>query len=448
MNPYLQLGLTLLLVALTGFFVAAEYAMIRVRRTRIEELVEQGHAPAKAVLKNLNRLDTFLSATQLGVTMATLGLSLVGEPVTHHLLSSLFGLLHIHLPHSTLETLALVLGFTIITFLEVIFGELLPKWAVIEHAEKTAFLIAYPMDFFVRLFYPIVWFLERSASVFARMVGLHPDKVGEHEQAHSSGEVIDILTSSHAQGEFKDSEIEIAKRLFEFAHTQASRIMVPRVDMVYLSTDWSVGRNVEVAVENGYTRYPLCEGDRDHVIGMIHIKDLLAIAGTPSADVRAIVRPILAVPENKAIDELMKQLQQSRSHQAIVVDEYGGTAGLVTLEDILEELVGEIEDEDKRQAPPLQRLDEQGQKFSIAGTVHLDEVSETLGVPIPNPEEFDTIGSYALHQMRMPPRAGATARMDGFDVSVSDATGRRIRRLLFTRHEPPAAPAGVGADGH
>ncbi|MDQ2688440.1 MAG: hemolysin family protein, partial [Armatimonadota bacterium] len=403
---------------------------------------------AKTVLNNLNRLDTFLSATQLGVTIATLGLSLVGEPVMHKLLDSLFLHLNLHLSHGTLNTLALVIGFTLITFLEVIFGELLPKWAVIEHAEKFAFLIAYPMNFFVRLFYPIVWFLERSASAVARVVGLHPDKAGEHEQAHSSGEVIDILTASHEQGEFRASEVEIAKRLFEFAHTQANRIMVPRVDMVYLSTDWNVARNVEIAVENGFTRYPFCEGDRDHVIGMIHIKDLLAISADPNANIRSIMRPILAVPENKAIDELMKQLQNSRTHQAIVVDEYGGTAGLVTLEDIIEELVGEIEDEDKRQAPPLQRLDERGEKFSIAGTVHLDEVVETLGVPIPNPEDFDTIGSYALHQLQMPPRAGATAQLDGFDVAVTDAIGRRIRRLQFTRHAPPADLSGVTADGH
>jgi CBS domain containing-hemolysin-like protein len=360
------------------------------------------------------------------------------------LLDGLFLRLHIHLHAATLNTLALVLGFTVITFLEVIFGELLPKWAVIEHDEKFAFLVAYPMNFFVRLFYPVVWFLEKSAAVFARIVGLHPDAVGSHEKPHSRGEVTDIIE----QSAFRDSEIEIAKRLFEFSHKQASRIMVPRVDMVYLSTDWSLGHNVEVAVENGFTRYPLCEGDRDHVIGMIHIKDLLAIAGEANADIRAIMRPILAVPENKLIDELMKQLQNSRTHQAIVVDEYGGTAGLVTLEDILEELVGEIEDEDKRHAPPLQQLDEQGEKFSIAGTVHLDEVVQTLGVPIPNPDEFDTIGSYALHQLQMPPRAGATARLDGFDVAVTDAIGRRIRRLLFTRHEPPAELTGATADGH
>lgn len=447
MNPYLQLGLTLLLVALTGFFVAAEYAMIRVRRTRIDELAEQGHAPAKAVQKNQNRLDTFLSATQLGVTMATLGLSLVGEPFMHDRLKALFSLLHINLGDKALDTLALVLGFTIITFAEVVFGELLPKWGVIEHAEKAAFLIAYPMNFFVRLFYPVIWVLEKTAGVFARMIGLHPEEVGEHEQPHTSTEVMDILTNSHEQGTFKASEVKIAKRLFDFAHTQASRIMVPRVDMVYLSTDWSLGRNVEVAVENGYTRYPLCEGDRDHVSGMIHIKDLLAIAGDPSADIRTIMRPILRVPENKAIDELMEQLQQSRSHQAVVVDEYGGTAGLVTLEDILEELVGEIEDEDKRQAPPLQRLDEHGHQYSVAGTVALDEVSEMLGVPIDNPEDYETIGGYALHQLQLPPRPGAVASLDGYDVSVSDATGRRIRRLLFTRHEAPPAADEPAADG-
>jgi CBS domain containing-hemolysin-like protein len=212
--------------------------------------------------------------------------------------------------------------------------------------------------------------------------------------------------------------------------------MVPRVDMICLSTTWTIGHNVEVAIENGFTRYPLIEEDRDHVIGMVHIKDVLARAGDPKADILTVRREILTIPETKAIDDLLTELQKSHSHQAIVLDEYGGTAGLVTLEDIIEELIGEIQDEHDK-PPPLQRLDEEGRKFSVAGTVALDEVSEVLGVPIDNPEDYDTIGGYALHQLRLAPRTGAMARLDGYDVAVSDATGRRIRRLLFTRHEQP-----------
>ncbi len=435
MEPYLQLGLTLILVALTGFFVAAEYALIRVRRTRIDELAAAGNGPAKAVQRHLQELDTYLSATQLGVTIATLCLSLVGEPVTQHLLMSLLRLLHTSLPQSTVTTIAFVLGLVILTFLEVIFGELLPKYTAIERAERMAFVVALPMRFFVRVFYPIVWVLNETAKKFAKLMGLHPDEAGEHEQAHSEDEILTIITHSHKQGELRPSEVEIANKLFDFAHTLAREIMVPRVDMICLSTVETLERNVTIAIDNGFTRYPLCEGDRDHILGMVHIKDLLAIAGDPVANIRAILRPILAIPETKRIDELLKELQKSHSHQAVVVDEYGGTAGLVTLEDIIEELIGEIQDEHDK-PPALQPLDEQGEKFSVASTVSLEDVAETLGIDrtnIENPDEYDTIGGYALHQLRLPPRMGASANLDGFQVAVSEVTGRRIRRLLFTR---------------
>jgi len=443
MEPYLQLGLTFLLVALTGFFVAAEYALIRVRRTRMDELAEQGHAAAKIVRANLQNLDTYLSATQLGVTIATLCLSLVGEPIMERLITAALHPFPLHLAEVPLKTLALILGLVVITFVEVVFGELLPKWTVIEHPERAAFFVAYPMGFFVRLFYPLVWLLEKTAQAVAKLVGLHPEEAGAKEQAHSEDEILAIMTHSHNQGELRPSEVEIADRLFEFAHTQAREIMVPRVDMIALNTAETMSDNLQVAIDNGFTRYPLCEGDRDHVIGMVHIKDLLAIAANPNAEIRSIQRPILAIPETKPIDELLKELQKSHSHQAVVVDEYGGTAGMVTLEDIIEELIGEIQDEHD-EPPPLEILDAAGGKYSIAGTVALEEVAETLGVPIDNPDEYDTIGGYALHQLRLAPRHGATARLDGYDVSVSEVSGRRIRRLLFTKQEgnPPAPNNG------
>ena len=198
-------------------------------------------------------------------------------------------------------------------------------------------------------------------------------------------------------------------------------------------------------MDSGFTRYPLCEGDRDHVIGMVHIKDLLAIAGDPEADVRTIKREIIGVPETKPIDELLKELQKSHTHQAVVVDEYGGTAGLVTLEDIIEELIGEIQDEHD-QPLPLLSLDEVGRAYSVAGTVALDEVSETLGVPIDNPADYDTIGGYALHALHLPPRHGATARLDGFDVSVmSKSPGVASGGCCLPGMKREAAPEPVPA---
>lgn len=437
MQPYLYLGLTLLIVALNGFFVAAEFAFIRVRQTRIEELVEAGNAKAASVQQLMRRLDTYLSATQLGVTIASLGLGYIGEKsVTEYIVDPLFRVLHIHLTNGRVQTVSLLLGFVIITSFHIIFGELLPKWWVIAHTEETALRVAAPMRFFLKAAYPFVKILETMAMVIAKRLKIEPAE--SEMKAHSEDEILAIMAHSHREGALRPSEIEIAENVFDFAHTQAREIMVPRVDIVYLSTTWTLGRNVEVAVDNGFTRYPVCEGDKDNVIGMLHIKDLLAIAGDPKASLSSVIRPILFIPETKPIDELLKELQKSHSHQAIIRDEYGGTAGLVTLEDIIEELIGEIQDEHD-EPPPFQQLDEDGNVYTIAATVSLEDVSETLNIEIENPEEYETIGGFALHQLHLQPRIGARSAMDGFDVTVCEIAGRRIKRLRFVRR-PASEP--------
>jgi CBS domain containing-hemolysin-like protein len=436
MDTHLQalarLAVTFLLVAANGFFVAAEFALIRIRQTRVAELVEDGNARAKQVQDLQSRLDTYLSGTQLGVTLASLALGYIGESAVGDLLAPLFLFLHIPMSPERLTEIAFVAGFFLITSFHIVFGELLPKWWVIAHTERTALAVAGPMKFFLKTGYPLIKMLEGMAKVIARRLKIEPSS--EHGQAHSEDEILAIMMHSHQEGALRPSEVEIAENVFDFAHTSAREIMVPRVDIVYLSTTWSTGKNVEVAVENGFTRYPLCEGDRDHVLGMIHIKDLLAIAGDPNADIKNAMRPIIAVPENKPIDELLKELQKSHTHQAIVMDEYGGTAGLVTLEDIIEELIGEIQDEHD-EPPPLQELDSDGRRFSVAATVPIEEVSEKLTVPIDNPAEYETIGGYALHQLQLAPRLGASASLDGFDVTVAEIAGRRIRRLIFTKRD-------------
>ena len=433
-----MLGLTLLLVAINGFFVAAEFALVRVRQTRIQELAEGGNRRAAKVQALMARLDTYLSATQLGVTLASLALGYIGEPAMSVVLGRGFHTVGIAENGRYASAVSVGLGFVIITSLHIIFGELLPKWWVIAHTEDTALTVAAPMRLFLTLGKPLIVLLEGSAKTIARRLNIEP--TDEHEQAHSGDEILAIMAHSREKGTLRASEVEIADNLFDFAHTQAKEIMVPRVDMICLNTDWSVNDNVKMAIDNGFTRYPLAEGNRDHIIGMVHIKDLLAMAHDPQADIHTIRRDMIAIPETKPIDDLLKELQKSHSHQAVVVDEYGGTAGMVTLEDIIEELIGEIQDEHDK-PPPLHKLDETGDKYSVASTVALEEVAETLGFVIDNPEDYDTIGGYALHQLCLPPRHGASARMDGYDVSVSDATGRRIRRLLFTRHAVPSTPA-------
>lgn len=434
-----KFALTLFFVAMNGFFVAAEFAIIRVRQTRIAELAAQGSTSATTVKAFLVKLDTYLSATQLGVTLASLALGSIGTDAMTHALRTMFSIIGIPVSNKILWPVEGVVGLLIISALHIIFGELIPKWWVIAHTENTALAVAGPMKVVLTVCYPLIKILEKSASLVAKFLKIEPSKA--HGQAHSEDEILAIMAHSHREGELRPSEIEIAENVFDFAHTQAREIMVPRVDMVYLSNTWSIGRNVEVAVENGFTRYPLCEGDRDHVIGMVHIKDLLSVAGDPNADIVTCMRPIIGIPETKPIDELLKELQKSHTHQAVVIDEYGGTAGLVTLEDILEELVGEIQDEHDRPASVL-RLDEAGDIYSVATTVSLEEVTDTLKLPITNPDEYETIGGYVLHQLKLPPRHGASVELDGYRVTASEVVGRRIRRLVFERI--PAAAIGDG----
>lgn len=433
MNEYVNLVIAVLLIGVTAFFVAAEYAIIRVRRTRIAELVEQGVSGAKAVQQSLDRLDLYLSGTQLGVTMASLGLGWVGEPAMARLLQPVFGALPIPSAHIR-ETLAAVIGFAIVTFVSVIFGELLPKWTAIQYAERSAQRLAMPMLIFIRVFYPLIWALEASASMFAKWMGLNPSAVGSHDTAHSEDEIMAIVEAAERSGTIGQSEAEIVDNVFEFAHTQARKIMVPRVDIVTLSTGETVGRNVEIAVENGYTRYPLADGDADHIVGMIHIKDLLGIAGDPKADIRDICRDIPKVPENKPIDELLKELQKTHGHQAIVMDEYGGTAGLVTLEDIIEELIGDIQDEFDRPAA-IEKVGEH--EYLIASSVPISEIQSEFDVEFDEEPEFETIGGYVLHRLGLSPTSTNTATLDGFDVTVAEATTNRINRLRFVRRPTP-----------
>jgi CBS domain containing-hemolysin-like protein len=437
MSPTLSLLLAFFLVALNGFFVAAEFALVKVRSTRIEELAQKGGVQARAARRAVRQLDAYLSASQLGITLASIGLGYVAEPAFAHLLRPLLvqsGAFSRGASHVIAITLALVIS----TFLHIVFGEQAPKWLAIQRSERTTLWVALPLDFFYRVFKGPIWVLNHAALLVLRPFGL--GTTSEHEVGHSEEEIRMILTGSHRSGHLKDSELDLVQHVFEFADKEARDIMVPRVDMAYLSTTWPLEKNLEVVNEHGFTRYPLCEGDADHVIGMVHVKDLLQLRETASPDVRRIMRGILMVPETKSIDQLLREFQYRKMHMAVVLDEYGGTAGIVTLEDVLEEIVGEIQDEFEHEEPEIQALDPN--TFLVQGKVSLSDLREDLKLDV-DPNGADTIGGYVLDVLGTIPEPGATVQADGFMIEVLAMEGQRIRKLRLRRLQvPEEAPVG------
>jgi CBS domain containing-hemolysin-like protein len=432
MSPSFGVIVALLLVLLNGFFVAAEFAMIKVRQTRIEELAQQGRVQARVARRALRNITAYLSATQIGITIASLGLGAVGEPAFARLVLPLFsGLGPLSKPAAHATSLAVAL--VAMTFLQVVFGELVPKRVAIQRPESTALWIALPLDFFYRLFYPAIGLLNWTATTVLGRLGL--GATSEHHLAHSEEEIRMILTGSYESGYLKDSELDLVQQVFEFADKEARDIMVPRVDMAYLSTTWPLEKNLEVVNQHGFTRYPLCEGDADHVIGMVHVKDLLQLRERPDNDIRRIRREILMVPETKSIDRLLREFQYRKMQMAVVLDEYGGTAGLVTLEDVLEEIVGEIQDEFEQEEPEIQPLDEN--TFLVQGKASLSDLREDLKLDLP-PIGADTIGGYVLDALGTIPDPGASLQADGFLIEVLAMEGQRVRKLRLTRLEAPA----------
>lgn len=432
--------LAVLLVLINGFFVAAEFAIVKVRATRIDELATKGRFGAKRAQQALRHLDSYLSASQLGITLASLALGWVGEPTIAHLLEPL---LEGRVSPRAQSVIAFTVGFTIITFFHIVVGEQAPKWMAIQKAEVVTLAVIYPLHWFYKIFRLPILVLNAAAMGTARLFGIQP--AGEGEMAHSEAELRALLSASHESGEIKESELHLVNQIFDFAHQQAKEIMVPRPDVVFLSTHRSIAENIGITQEANYTRYPLCEGSPDEVVGMIHVKDLLAAGGaatdlTPegaAARLRQIARPVFRVPETKPIDQMLREFQREHQHLAVVVDEYGGTAGIVTLEDILEEIVGDIQDEFDRSAPELEPAGKDC--YYVDARMSLDKLERTLGVERPaDAPDVDTIGGYVMATLGNAVRVGDTLAYDSATVEVTEMAGRRIRKVRVCVPEPAA----------
>lgn len=427
MSPYLALPLAFFLVLLNGFFVAAEFALVKVRSTRVAELANEGSAAARMTLQAIRHLDAYLSATQLGITLASLALGAIAEPAFERLLHPL---LHpLHLPDGVQKTVLVLIPLTIVTVFHVVIGELAPKSLAIQRSEAVSLAISFPLHFFYVLFRPGIWALNGLAAILLRLLKIPP--ASEHEVAHTEEELRMILQASGQSGVLKDSEVSLVKHVFEFADRTAGEIMVPRVDMVYLDASLSPAEALRKTEAYTYTRFPLCEGDADRVLGMIHVKDLTRLAAA-GGELRQICREVVFVPESKSIDQLLREFQSRKLHMAIVVDEFGGTAGLVTLEDVLEQIVGEIHDEFEEAVTEVQPLDEH--RLLVDGRALLADLRAEHGVEFAE-NGAETMGGWVLDQLGGIPQRGAVLRSGGYRVEVRDVRGRRVRKVLVTR--PP-----------
>lgn len=430
----LKLTAALLLVLLNGFFVVAEFSLVKIRKTRLEELAHQGNGRAKLALKVLSSFDTYLGATQLGITLASLALGWLGEPAVSSLLKPV---LIEYFPGSEwmVTTISIALGFIIITFLHIVIGELVPKSMAIQRAESLAMACVWPLYIFHKLGYPIILLFNRTAKAILGMMGI--EAATEADLTHSEEELRMIVSASHRGGVLNQMESELIDNVFDFADRLAREIMVPRQDMICLFSDDSFEENMKVVRETGHTRYPLCIEDKDHIIGMVHIRDLMDFDICPDGerDLTSIVREILVVPEGMSVAQLLQVMRRKRTHLAIVADEYGGTAGLVALEDVIEEIVGDIQDEhDVVEDIEIQRLADGSYEFD--GRVLLDDVTELLNIRLDEHEE-DTLGGYIFGMLGRRPETGDQVNIGDYSFAVLRVNGFRIVRVKAVPLLPP-----------
>ncbi|WP_246939155.1 hemolysin family protein [Bacillus pinisoli] len=426
-----------LLIALTGFFVASEFAIIRIRSTRIDQLVSEGNKNALAAKKVITNLDEYLSACQLGITVTALGLGWLGEETVAHLLGPVFALLDI--PSSMSAILSVAIAFTLITFLHVVVGELAPKTVAIQKAETVSLLFAKPLIFFYKLMYPFIKTLNGSARLITGMFGLKP--ASEHEMAHSEEELRMILSESLKSGEINQSEYKYMNNIFLFDNRIAKEVMVPRTEIIGFEKDMSIEECIQIASIENYTRYPIYEGDKDHIIGMVNMKEILTeyIKGERKKSIISqYMRPVIQVIETISLHELLVKMQKERVHMAILIDEYGGTDGLVTVEDIIEEIVGEIRDEfDHDEAPDIRKIDQN--KTIIDGRVLVEEVNTLFGLEIDD-TDVDTIGGWILTE-KMDAKMGDILHVNNFEFHILEMEGFHIKKIKVERSLLQQSPA-------
>jgi putative hemolysin len=437
MSDWIRVLSLLLLVLANGYFVAVEYALVSVRRTRIDQLVEEGNSRARLVQRVLERLDLYIAAVQLGVSMMSLLIGFVAEPAIEHLLEpvmSQFGL-----SPTWQSTISFAIAFILSTTLHIVFGELFPKSAALQRSEQTAMSFAPFLVGFTAVFRPVITGLNGLGGLALRAFGFKP--VAGHHTAHSEEEIRMIVSASSQEGVLEDDEKELVYNVFDLSDTPVRSIMTPRVDMVVADGAATLRRVLELHSEHGYSRVPVYEESPDNIVGVAHTADVLGhLEALDHTTIHALMRPTFFVPEGMRINDLLRNMRERKSHMAVVVDEFGGTAGLVTLEDALEEIVGEIYDEtDEEGAPMIETLSDG--VYLMDASLTVGEVEERIGMELDEDDEgeFDTLAGFVTNHFGYIPEPGEHFEFGGWEFSVEAADQRRVTRVRVSRAQ--ASPA-------
>ncbi|MBK9448856.1 MAG: HlyC/CorC family transporter [Bacteroidetes bacterium] len=410
----LELLFTFFLVFLNGFFVASEFAIVKVRASQLEVRVAEGHRAANLASHIVNHLDGYLAATQLGVTLASLGLGWIGEPVFSKVFLSITHALGIEMDEHLAENIAFVFAFTLMTMLHIIFGELAPKSVAIQRAEKVTLIVSFPLRVFYLVFKPFIWALNGISNVLLRVAGIAPS----HEvEVHSNDELKFLMQQGQKTGAIEATDYDIIKNAFNFSERTARQVMVPRTQLLAIDLEDFDDQKLEEILEARFSRIPCHAGGLDNIVGVVYLKDLLLkIRRGEKFEIRDVMRPMPAVPETKKIGPLLKEFQQKHEQIAVVVNEYGGTSGIITMEDILEELVGEIQDEFDDEAPFVEMIKE-GTYHVLAGTA-LDDINDMLPHAIKKDEHYETLAGLLSLRFGSIPAVNDKIEFDGYEFTV------------------------------
>ncbi|HEY6226747.1 MAG TPA: hemolysin family protein [Verrucomicrobiae bacterium] len=432
----IKLFAVLILVLLNGFFVAAEFALVKIRDTQLEPLIRKGSRSARVARKIIGNLDASLSACQLGITLASLALGWIGEPVFSALLSPVLNAFHIQ-SGQLRETLSFLVGFSLLTFLHIVAGEQAPKWYAIQQPLPTSLVVAYPLKWFHRASFPFIWLLNHASLWLLRRFGIEP--AGEGEGAHSHDELRVMVATSQRHAGGTDLGRSIVLNAMDLHRRRARDVMRPRHEIVVLNTESSMTEALDVAEKSRYSRFPISEGgDLDKIRGVIHFKDMVAwrLRAKTAEDLVPAARKLVYVPPTARLEKLLQILLERKLHMAFVVDEYGGTVGMVTLENILEELVGQIQDEFDQEKPLAEPTGDN--TWTVQGNFPLHDLAELAGEPLDEGQEVVTASGFVTQRLGGFPKVGDTVQLSRATITVAETDGRTISKLTLTKvPEPP-----------
>jgi CBS domain containing-hemolysin-like protein len=431
---------TLLLVVANGFFVAAEFALVKVRPSQMELRAQDGNRFAKLALRLLHHLDAYLSATQLGITLASLALGWIGEQVVAEIVINIIHSFGYDLTPAALHSISLPISFGLITLLHIVLGELVPKSLAIQRAETTSLVVAAPLQAFYYATFPIIWVMNKLSNAILRLMGIEP--ASEHD-VHTAEELRLLLDQSKQSGEIQDSQHELLENVFQFNDRMVKQIMVPRTKISAIDVDSTQDEIVETAFNEGYSRIPVFEGTIDNIVGVLYVKDILGfIRRNDPIQLAKIMRPAFFVPETKKINRLLRQFQRKHLHMAIVSDEFGGVSGIVTFEDIMEEIVGEIQDEYDNEVPVVEKVSES--EYRVSAATAISDANEYLPFPLPEGEDYESVGGLLNVIYGTIPEVGDVAVLDNYEFRILQRSRRAVELVQLRVLQPEEQETGSG----